>query len=167
MTLPTPCPDWDLAALLGHLGDSMADLETAIRTGCLDLDHPRGPAGDDPVERYANRRPSCCARPTATPALSSFVMIGGLPMPAGLVACTGAVEIAVHGWDVTAALARAGCAGGGGNSGEPIPAALATRMLRVCPLIVAGRENLFAVPVRSRPRPARVTGSSATSGADR
>ena len=51
----------------------------------------------------------------------------------GLVACTGAVEIAVHGWDVTAALARAGCAGGGGNSGEPIPAALATRLLRVCP----------------------------------
>ena len=68
--------------------------------------------------------------------------IGGLPMPAGLVACTGAVEIAVHGWDVTTALARADC-----SRGAPIPAGLATRMLRLCPLIVAGRENLFAVPV--------------------
>jgi hypothetical protein len=29
----------------------------------------------------------------------------------------------------------------------PIPAVLATRMLRVCPLVVAGREGLFAGPV--------------------
>jgi uncharacterized protein (TIGR03086 family) len=147
MTLPTPCPDWNLAALLGHLGDSMADLETAIRTGCLDLDHPRGPAGEDPVDAVREQAAQllCAAYCYAGP--ESFVMIGGLPMPAGLVACTGAVEIAVHGWDVTAALARAGCAGAGRSSGEPIPAALATRLLRVCPLIVAGRENLFAVPV--------------------
>jgi uncharacterized protein (TIGR03086 family) len=152
MTLPTPCPDWDLAALLGHLGDSMADLETAISTGCLDLDHPRGTAGEDPVDAVRERAAQllCAAYCYAGP--ESFVMIGGLPMPAGLVACTGAVEIAVHGWDVTAALARADCAGAGRagagrNGGEPIPAALATRLLRVCPLIVAGRQNLFAVPV--------------------
>jgi hypothetical protein len=73
------------------------------------------------------------------------VAVGGLPMPAGLVACTGAVEIAVHGWDVSAARARAGCYGG--SCQIPIPAALATRMLRLSPLLVAGREGLFAVPV--------------------
>ena len=66
-----------------------------------------------------------------------FVAVGGLPCPAGLVACTGAVEIAVHGWDVSAARGRGG----------PIPPALATRMLRLCPLLVAGREGLFGVPV--------------------
>jgi uncharacterized protein (TIGR03086 family) len=147
MALPTPCPDWDLAALLGHLADSMADLETAIRTGCLDLDHPRGPAGEDPVDALREQAAEllCAAYCHAGP--ESFVTIGGLPMPADLVACTGAVEIAVHGWDVAAALARAGCAGAGCNRVEPIPAALATRMLRVCPLIVASRESLFAVPV--------------------
>jgi hypothetical protein len=83
------------------------------------------------------------------------VAVGGLPMPAGLVACTGAVEIAVHGWDVSAARARAGrdSASSGsatpdwGTSQIPIPAALATRMLRLSPLLVAGREGLFAVPV--------------------
>jgi len=86
-----------------------------------------------------------------------FVAVGGLPVPAGLVACTGAVEIAVHGWDVSAARGRAGCeragceragcerAGCGGV--RPIPAGLATRMLRLGPLIVVGREGLFAVPV--------------------
>ena len=64
--------------------------------------------------------------------------IGGLPVPPGLVTCTGAVEIAVHGWDVSAARGRGAC---------PIPAALATRMLRLSPLLVAGREGLFGVPV--------------------
>ncbi len=79
-----------------------------------------------------------------------FVAVGGLPMPAGLVACTGAVEIAVHGWDVSAARARAG-RGSAGCEGDfpetPIPAGLAARMLRLSPLLVAGREGLFAVPV--------------------
>ena len=77
--------------------------------------------------------------------------VGGLPMPAGLVACTGAVEIAVHGWDVSAARARAGRGSAGGGKGTsrrtPIPAGLAARMLRLSPLLVAGREGLFAVPV--------------------
>jgi hypothetical protein len=80
--------------------------------------------------------------------------VAGLPVPAGLVACTGAVEIAVHGWDVSAAR------GGAGRAGvrpvnpieptcpiPPIPAVLATRMLRLCPLVGAGREGLFAGPV--------------------
>jgi uncharacterized protein (TIGR03086 family) len=142
LELPTPCPDWNLAMLLAHLGDSMADLETAIRTGCLDPDDPPGPAGDDLVEELRERaaRLLCAAYGYAGP--ERFVTIGGLPMPAGLVACTGAVEIAVHGWDVTAARARGGC-----YSGPPIPAPLATRLLRICPLLVAGREGLFAVPV--------------------
>ena len=77
--------------------------------------------------------------------------VGGLPIPAGLVACTGAVEIAVHGWDVSAARARAGRDGAGCDRGRPetpIPAALATRMLRLGPLLVAGREGLFARPGR-------------------
>ena len=137
MVLPTPCPDWDLAALLAHLADSMADLETAIRTGRLDLDHPRVPAGDDPVDALRERAAELLCTAYCHVGPESFVIVGGLPMPADLVACAGAVEIAVHGWDVTAAL----------GGGVPIPAALATRMLQVCPLIVAGRESLFAVPV--------------------
>ena len=36
MTRPTPCADWDLAALLAHLATSMADLESALRTGSAD-----------------------------------------------------------------------------------------------------------------------------------
>jgi uncharacterized protein (TIGR03086 family) len=149
MTLPTPCADWDLAMLLGHLCRSMADLETALRTGQLDLEEPAS-AGGDPVEVLRDRAAELLCAGYCFGGPERFVAVGGLPMPAGLVACTGAVEIAVHGWDVSAARARAGrdSAGCGADvRGTPIPAGLAARMLRLSPLLVAGREGLFAVPV--------------------
>ena len=145
MALPTPCPHWDLARLLSHLCESMADLEAALRTGRLDLDGPSGRTGGDPVEALRDRAAELLCAGYCYGGPERFVAVGGLPIPAGVVACTGAVEIAVHGWDVSAARARAGCAGGVRET--PIPAALATRMLRLGPLLVAGREGLFGVPV--------------------
>ena len=150
MTLPTPCPDWDLARLLGHLCESMTDLETALRTGRLDLEGPPGRAAGDPVEALRDQAAQLLCASYCYAGPERFVAVGGLPMPADLVACTGAVEIAVHGWDVSAARARAG-RGSAGRDGDvpetPIPAGLAARMLRLSPLLVAGREGLFAVPV--------------------
>ena len=137
MALPTPCPLWDLARLLSHLCESMADLEAALRTGRLDLDGPPGRTGGDPVEALRDRAAELLCAGYCYGGPDRFVTVGGLPIPAGVVACTGAVEIAVHGWDVSAARA----------SQIPIPAALATRMLRLGPLLVAGREGLFGVPV--------------------
>ena len=147
MALPTPCADWDLGMLLAHLSDSMADLETAIRTGTLDLERPPDHAVGDPVETLRDRAAQllCAAYGYGGP--ERFVNVGGLPVPVGLVACTGAVEIAVHGWDVSAARGGAGCGGAGCGGARPIPAVLATRMLRLGPLLVTGREGLFAVPV--------------------
>jgi uncharacterized protein (TIGR03086 family) len=145
MALPTPCADWDLAALLSHLAASMADLEAAIHTGHLDLepnesDHPAapGPDGGDPVEALREQAANLLFACYAHHGPGRFVLVGGLPLPAGIVACTGAVEIAVHGWDVSAARGR----------GSPIPSALATRMLRLCPLLVTAREGLFGPPVQ-------------------
>jgi uncharacterized protein (TIGR03086 family) len=158
MTLPTPCRDWDLAALLAHLAASMADLESAIRTGRLDLDpnepaepdepdqpgHPAAPGlgGGHPVEVLRDQAANLLSACYAHHGRDRFVLVGGLPLPAGIVACTGAVEIAVHGWDVSAARGRGG----------PIPPALATRMLRLGPLLVTGREGLFAAPVQVPPQ---------------
>ena len=143
MALPTPCAEWDLGALLAHLATSMADLESALRTGHLDLDpdepdHPAAPGlRGDPVEVLRDRAANLLFACYAHHGPDRFVLVGGLPLPAGIVACTGAVEIAVHGWDVSAARGR----------GSPIPPALAARMLRLSPLLVTGREGLFGVPV--------------------
>ena len=147
MALPTPCADWDLGMLLGHLSDSMADLETVIRTGHLDLERPPDHVVGDPVETLRDRAAELLCAVYGYGGPGRFVAVGGLPVPADLVACTGAVEIAVHGWDVSAALVRASCGGASCGGVRPIPAALATRLLRLGPLLVVGREGLFAVPV--------------------
>ena len=142
MTLPTPCTDWDLEALLAHLAASMADLESALRTGYLEPEPDDratpDPDDDDPVELLRDRAANLLFACYAHHGPDRFVLVGGLPLPAGIVTCTGAVEIAVHGWDVRAARGR----------GDPIPPALATRMLRLSPLLVTGRDGLFGTPVQ-------------------
>ena len=145
LSLPTPCAQWDLGTLLGHLRESMADLEEALRTGRLGAPGPAPPQPvmqppRDPVEDIRDRAAellwACYGSPSA-----EFVVVGGLPVSSGVVACTGAIEIAVHGWDVSAARGR----------DRPIPTELATRMLGLCPLLMAGREGLFALPVEVSP----------------
>ncbi len=158
LAAPTPCAGWDIKALLRHLGDSVADLEAGLRTGYLD-----GAGQGDPAAARQRReaRPSCDAgvdpsgplgvmRDRAAGLLCAlydgpaarFIAVGGPPLPAGIVACTGAVELAVHGWDVSAALGRGGA----------IPPGLATRLLALCPLLIAGQEGLFAPAVPISPQ---------------
>jgi uncharacterized protein (TIGR03086 family) len=139
MTLATPCAQWDLGALLAHLLESMADLEAAIRTGQLAPD-PRqapGPLPGYPLEALRDRAADLLCVCFGFRGPEQFVAVGGLPVPAGVVACTGAIEIAVHGWDLSAARGQR----------TPIPPRLATRMLTLSPLLVANREGLFAPPV--------------------
>jgi uncharacterized protein (TIGR03086 family) len=138
MSRPTPCARWDLNALLAHLAGSMADLEAAIRTGALDAGPGESPpALADPQETLRDRACELLCVCFGFRGDDQFVTVGGLPLPAALVACTGAIEIAVHGWDVSAARGR--CC--------PIPPRLAAPMLGISPLLVAGREGLFAEPV--------------------
>ena len=150
MNRPTPCTDWDLAALLAHLAASMSDLESAIRTGHLDLNEPERPGqpatgsldGGDPAEALRDQAANLLFSCYAHHGPDRFVLVGGLPLPAVIVACTGAVEIAVHGWDISAARGR----------GSPIPPGLAIRMLGLCPLLLASRAGLFAPPVEVSPQ---------------
>jgi uncharacterized protein (TIGR03086 family) len=147
MGLPTPSTEWDLTALLAHLAASMADVESAIRTGHLDLEPvnppppPDGQDPGDPVDLLRGRAANLLVACYDHHGPQRLVLVGGVPLAAGIVACTGAVEIAVHGWDVSAARGR----------GAPIPPGLATRMLGLCPLLVTGREGLFAAPVAVPP----------------
>jgi len=152
MNLPTPCAAWDLRALLAHLAASMADLTSGLRTGSLDLTGPAlagsAPvsAGDpatagDPVEVVRDQAANLLVACYAHHGRGRFVSVGGVPLAAGILACTAALEIAVHGWDVSAARGRA----------EEIPTGLAVPILQLSPLLVASRDGLFAAPVEVPP----------------
>jgi uncharacterized protein (TIGR03086 family) len=148
---PTPCREWDLRMLLQHGCESLAALEEGFATGCVRLtatgDCPDasgpdagGPDAGGPAGVFVTRARSllaCWAR-----AGSPAVAIGGLPLAAEVVAAAGALEIAVHGWDVAQA----------SGSRLAIPPSLAARLLQVAPLLVTGtdRPQLFAAPVAVR-----------------
>jgi len=134
----TPCASWDLEMLLLHLHDSLTALHEGAASGRVALERPP-PGGDgDPVSsvRVSAVR---LLRATGAPAR---VEVGDRGLGHDLMAAAGAVEVAVHGWDVAQA------------SGErrPVPAGLADDLLKVCPLVLPEpRGALFADPVDAAP----------------
>lgn len=108
----TPCRGWDLRTLLVHLDDSLAALHEAADLGHVKLDRP-GEAG--------------------------AVSVAGSPLGSGIVAAAGALEVAVHGWDVARTC--------GGT--RPLPPLLAQELLALAPLLVTDtdRATRFGQPV--------------------
>ena len=139
---PTPCPGWDLETLLAHLGGSIAVLGEAVApAGVTARATPRHPGqrGNDPVARLRGQAAGLLAACAGGPA-ERLVAIGDRELTAGMVAVTGAIEIAVHGWDIFATCG-ASC---------PIPPGLAAALLPAAALLVTPRTRpgLFAGPVR-------------------
>jgi len=138
---PTPCPGWDLETLLDHVGDSISVLREAINAGdSASAASPVYPGpGADPVARLrdqAARLLGACA--VAGPA-ERRVAIGDRQLTASMVAVTGAIEITVHGWDISVACGAC----------RPVPPGLAAVLLPISPLLItpATRPGLFADPV--------------------
>jgi uncharacterized protein (TIGR03086 family) len=69
----------------------------------------------------------------------TMLYVADRPLPSGLVACTGAVEVAVHGWDVARSCGRA----------RPLPSTLARDLLVAARTLVAydDRGRRFGAPV--------------------
>jgi uncharacterized protein (TIGR03086 family) len=145
MDRPTPCRAWDLRMLLLHATDSLAALAEGLDDGRVLL-HSEAAAADpgmlhseaaaaDPGVLFrwrARRLLGSCSRADLA---DGVITIGGCPMAAMVLVTAGALEIAVHGWDVAQAC----------GSREPIPAPLAAGLLRATDL---DRRHLFAAPVR-------------------
>jgi uncharacterized protein (TIGR03086 family) len=144
LTRPTPCRGWDLRALLDHMADSMAALTEAAEIGRVDL-APSELTDEFAVDIVRLLHQGACrllgAWTNADP--SRDVFVGCESMTSALLAAAGALEIAVHGWDVAQA-----CGYGG-----PIPATLATELLEVAPALVTDvdRVERFAAPVEAPP----------------
>lgn len=138
---PTPCARWDLGELLRHLDDSVDALYEGVAGGRVGLCPSPGAA--DPVCAFRAR---ACALLGAwavvsgeVPSAEHSVGVGDRSLDLGLLASVGAVEIAVHGWDVAQACGRS----------RPIPPALAAELFPVARCFVADvdRGVRFAEPV--------------------
>ena len=165
---PTPCRDWDLRMLLRHVAESLAVLQEGLTTRRIALhpgpedtavtadplvafraraarllatsrEHDPGHGADGP-EQYGHPVNGPINGLCRAAALThGVILIGGHWLPGDIAAGAGALEVAMHGWDIALACGRP----------EPIPVPLAARLLQLSPLLVptAGRAPLFAEPV--------------------
>jgi uncharacterized protein (TIGR03086 family) len=133
---PTPCPGWDLEMLLDHLSDSIEALTAAI-TG--DGAAPAGCAGD-PVERLRGIAAGLLIACAAAGNSGRRVPVGDRELTVNVIVVTAAIEITVHGWDISVAC----------GARRPVPAGLAAVLAPIAPLFVTPgtRPGLFADPVR-------------------
>jgi uncharacterized protein (TIGR03086 family) len=152
LSRPTPCQGWDLRMLLLHGCDSLAALQEGMTSGCVRLtaDVPGKAQQLNPAGTFCDRLSALLAASGGLPC--GDIGIGGHDLGPGLLTAAGALEIAVHGWDIGATCGAA----------RPVPARLAVHLLALAPLLVtsADRGLLFAAPVD--PGPAACPGEQLT-----
>ncbi|MFG1702794.1 maleylpyruvate isomerase family mycothiol-dependent enzyme [Nonomuraea sp. M3C6] len=149
---PTPCAAWNLQALLEHVNDSFQALNEAAsghiprqptpRTPRLQLPHPRMPD-----RRTCGQNPALLLRDGATEVLgrwagtitNDLISIDDRHLTSPMVAAVGAIEIAVHGWDVARSC----------GEHRPIPPLMAEELLDLAHLFITrdDRPDRFASPV--------------------
>ena len=130
----TPCAGWDLRTLLQHINESLDLLHE-----CVAGPTATAPPATDPLDLFRARATRLVAAFSRSPATQRVVIAGGCPLALGVIARTGALEIAVHGWDISRAI----------QESRPIPNELASDLLCACPALVADARHhrLFAPPV--------------------
>ena len=141
LSRPTPCGEWDLRMLLRHACESLAAFGEGIQAGRVGLN----PAAEDgvlaanPVRAFRDRAGQLLDAWTGPGHQRHLIEIAGCPLAASVMTAAAALEVAVHGWDISRACGQR----------RPIPPALAIDLLAIAPLLVppAGRHPLFAAPV--------------------
>ena len=98
---PTPCAEFDLAALLDHLATSIERFTGAL-TGTVPPDHRPPTDAAEVASRYAALRPANLqAWAGADPSALLRIPLG--EVPASVVVHLNLSEIVLHGWDVSRA----------------------------------------------------------------
>ena len=141
LSCPTPCREWDLRMLLRHASESLAAIGEGIETGRVGLD-PAAEDGDlaaDPARAFRDRAGRLLDAWSGSGHQHQVIEIAGCPLAASVMAGAAALEVAIHGWDISQACGQR----------QPIPRALATGLLAIASVLVprAGRPPLFAAPV--------------------
>ena len=141
LSRPTPCREWDLRMLLRHACESLAAFGEGIEAGRVALNPAAedGVVTTDPVRAFRDRASQLLDAWTGPGHQRQVVEIAGCPLTADVLAAAAALEITVHGWDISRACGQR----------QPIPRALAIDLLAIAPMLVprTGRHPLFAPPV--------------------
>ena len=145
LSRPTPCGEWDLRMLLRHGCESLAAFGEGIEAGRVALDPAAedGVLAADPARAFRDRAGQLLDAWTGPGHQRQVVEIAGCPLAASVMAAAAALEVAVHGWDISRACGQR----------QPIPRALATGLVAIAPVLVprTGRHPLFAAPVTVAP----------------
>ena len=131
LDVPTPCADWDLGQLLTHMEDSLIALGEAAEHGRvpvrdLALHAGKGPSVDRVIQVGCGTRAAWHVRVTSAP-----ITIRDLSLGRDTTVLVGALEVAVHGWDVARATGQ----------DRRIPEDLAVRLYDVARAVVTPDER--------------------------
>ena len=138
LTARTPCAGWDLHRLLHHLDDSAAALLEAVELGEVGLPATQVCGPGCPVAGSIRARVRAVLGAWRGD-WTAVVQVADRALPVEILATAGALEIAVHGWDVACTLGLE----------HPLPAGLAADLLTSASALVsaADRPARFAPPV--------------------
>jgi uncharacterized protein (TIGR03086 family) len=140
LSRPTPCRDWNLRMLLEHACESVAALLEGLDAGRIGL-YPaiqyRTPA--DPARILRERVTRLLDALSAEDRHAHVIDVADQRLPDSVLADVAALEIAIHGWDISQA----------SGHHRPLPPELAVDLLAISPLLVpdGNRHPLFASPV--------------------
>jgi uncharacterized protein (TIGR03086 family) len=102
--LPTPCPDWDVRALVRHLiGQDMRNFLVSARGETADWQAPADELGEDWAAEFGDRAGRLLAVWRAADLGQPVAMPGGGEAPLGGRADQQIAELAMHGWDLVKA----------------------------------------------------------------
>jgi uncharacterized protein (TIGR03086 family) len=142
LSASTPCPDWDLRRLLQHLQTSLEHVTDVLSVRGLH-DAPRSDpnrdAGTDAVAAIRARIVDLLVAWTSFPTADRWCEVWGQTLPAKVVVDVAAIEMVLHAWDIAHAC----------RTDRPIPAGLASALLKVAPPLAAAgvAGHVFARPL--------------------
>ncbi len=141
---PTPCRRWDLRMLLRHTCESMTALHEGLVAGRVGLEPaPDDETAADPARMFRERAHRLRAAWVSAGGRRRDIEVVDCPLADSVMAGAGALEIAVHGWDISQACGQY----------RPIPPDLALDLLALSALLVpeSDRQPLFAAPAAVTP----------------